>query len=125
MPMSWTFRPPTVEPIARLIASQKITEEAVAHELLALSQPLVPVEEGVLKASGRVVEHDGGFAVTYGLDDDGTDKHAPSNQYAVRQHEDAELHHPNGGQWKFLEQPANAEHGKLREAAMAALRATL
>lgn len=38
---------------------------AVAHALLAMSQELVPVDTGVLKRSGRVIRHGGGFKTSY------------------------------------------------------------
>jgi len=107
MGVSFSYQPPRVDAAALIHTAAKAAEKAVADEVLDQSQPLVPVEYGVLAASGRVVEDTTGTAVTYGRDDDGSAHHAPSNQYAVKQHEDLELHHPNGGQGKFLEQPFN------------------
>lgn len=124
MPMSWMFVPPAVNPALRLIAAQKVAEEAVAHELLDLSQPLVPIETEALKQTGRVVEHGGGYAVTYGTDEIVPQHKKSTNDYVEYVHERLDTHHPVG-EAKFLEKPANSEHGKLREAAMAALRASL
>jgi hypothetical protein len=35
--------------------------------------------------------------------------------YAIKQHEDTTLNHPNGGQAKFLEQPAREHRQKMRD----------
>lgn len=122
MSLRFKYTPPRVDARVELAAAGAVAVEAAAQTLLAASQPLVPVEQGILKASGRV-EVDGlHAAVTYGRDDDGTEKHAPSNQYVVPQHESLEFHHPNGGQAKFLEDPMHAEHDAIAAAMGAPLR---
>lgn len=67
--------------------------------LLELSQPLVPVDTGRLKESGRVVEDDDAVYVTY-------EAFNPENgyEYAPIQHESLDFHH-NVGQAKYLEEP--------------------
>jgi hypothetical protein len=81
-----------------------------------------PGRRGRHEASGRTGRGDTGAYVTYGSDDDGTAKHAPSNQYVVKQHEDGELHHPNGGEFKFLEKPMHAAHEAMLGAAAVELK---
>ena len=60
--------------------------------VLERSNRLVPLEEGTLERSGRVT-------------DNGRDTVAISYDtlYAVRQHEDMSLRHPNGRSAKYLE----------------------
>ena len=68
--------------------------DALEH-ILQVSNTRVPLEEGPLQASGRVV-HDGNRgAVSYG---DG-----PSAAYAAVQHEHTEFRHSNGRIAKYLE----------------------
>lgn len=68
-----------------------------AQELLARSSRLVPIEEGTLEASGRVVSNGEGASVGYGS--------GGAEAYAARQHEDLSLSHDAGRQGKYLEQP--------------------
>lgn len=71
-----------------------------AKYLLELSQPLVPVDTGRLKESGKVVEEDSSTVyVTY-------EAFNPENgyEYAPIQHEALDFHH-NIGQSKYLEEP--------------------
>jgi hypothetical protein len=109
MAVSWRYTPPKVNVAAVIAAAAPLASHAAAEHLLEASRGLVPVEEGVLKASGRVVQDESRAVVTYGRDDDGGDGHAPSNQYVIVQHEDLALNHPNGGSAKFLEVPMNSE----------------
>lgn len=66
------------------------------------SNRLVPLDEGTLERSGRVT-------------DNGVDTVAVSydTAYAVRQHEDMNLRHPNGRQAKFLETALGKNRGKI------------
>lgn len=116
MAVRFTYRPPVVSPAVLIHAAVEGAADAAASALLDASQPLVPVEDGVLKASGRTVRDGHGVAVTYGRDDDGSDKHAASNVYGVIVHEDLTANHPNGGTAKFLETPMHS----AREAIMVA-----
>lgn len=71
-----------------------------AKYLLELSQPLVPVDTGRLKESGKVVEENPSTVyVTY-------EAFNPENgyEYAPIQHEALDFHH-NVGQAKYLEEP--------------------
>lgn len=117
MGISFKYVPPKVNALAVLASAAPAAAQAAAQVILNASQPQVPVEEGVLKASGRTVSEGLTSYITYGRDDDGDSKHAPSNQYAVKQHEDLTLNHPNGGNGKFLEDPM---HSEAPAAAMAA-----
>ena len=83
--------------------------EAGKH-LLELSQPLVPVDTGRLKESGRVVVEDANTVyVTY-------EAFNPENgyEYAPIQHEALDFHH-NIGQAKYLEEPFMINMDKLVE----------
>lgn len=71
-------------------------------------QDFVPVDLGVLRDSGYVAmpQYDGqGVTVEIGFGGAAAD-------YAVVQHEDVSLHHPNGGEAKYLEKPLleHAQH---------------
>jgi len=121
-----TYVPPRLDATLLLRGAAAEAVDAAAHVVLDASQPGVPVEEGVLKASGRVVREDGlSAAITYGRDDDGDGTHAPSNQYAVKQHEDMTLNHPNGGGPKWLETALHSAGERAVEAMSVALRKAL
>jgi hypothetical protein len=117
--VTFTFRPPAVNAIAAVAAAAKLGERAGAEVLLQKSQPLVPVEHGDLKASGRVEQGDDGAAVIYGV------ASPDGYPYGIRQHEDTSLNHPNGGQAKFLEGPMHTEHAAVGAAALAPIAAVL
>lgn len=71
-----------------------------AEEIMTLSKTLVPVETGTLRDSGFVDPPvTSGNVVTVRLGYGGE-----AEAYALKQHEDLTLHHPNG-QAKFLEKP--------------------
>lgn len=81
-----------------------------AKYLLELSQPLVPVDTGRLKESGKVVEENSFTTyVTY-------EAFNPENgyEYAPIQHEALDFHH-NVGQAKYLEEPFVMNIDKLVE----------
>ena len=71
-------------------------------EIMKMSKGLVPKDLGTLKGSGYVTVPRGRadklVEMGYG---------GPAAKYAVRQHEDTSLSHPNGGQAKFLEAAVN------------------
>lgn len=116
MAVQFKYTPPKIDARLALAAAGAVAVDAAATVLLKASDALVPVEEGILLASGRVETEGLHASVTYGRDDDGTEHHAPSNQYVVPQHEDQEFHHPNGGKSKFLEDPMNSEHTAIAAA---------
>lgn len=115
--MTVKFIPPKINPAVRVAAAVETTELLMAKKLLEASLPGVPVEQGTLYESGRVVPTEHGVAVTFGADDDGDESHAPSNHYVLRQHEDETLAHPNGGHAHWL---STAMHTSRREVATVA-----
>jgi hypothetical protein len=93
----------------RAAVAGALVEEA--EETLTASAPLVPVDEGILKASGRRgdVEDDGtDISVTIGYGIPGAEP------YAVVQHENLDYQH-TVGQAKYLEQPVNERAGSAPE----------
>ncbi|MBF6460155.1 hypothetical protein IU433_14030 [Nocardia puris] len=80
-----------------------------AEVLLAQSNALVPLEEGVLMNTGTAEVRDGTARVGY------------NTPYARRQHEDLTLNHPNGREAKYLEKPLNRFSGDLEQIAGAAI----
>lgn len=73
--------------------------------ILSKAKALCPVETGDLKRSGDWEVKKGLTGVTGNV--------SFSSPYAVKQHEDQTLNHPNGGQAKFLEQPYNESKAKI------------
>lgn len=108
---------PKVESPIRMRAAAAAGAGAIADALLANSQPLVPVDTEDLKKSGRVVELEGSKrAVVY-------DATSPEGYaYGIKQHEDATLHHPNGGEDHFLSKPMEGHNAEYLGAAAAAMR---
>lgn len=73
--------------------------------IMTRSKRLVPVDLGALKNSGYVTlpvmsSHQITIEMGYG---------GPASDYAIRQHEDLTLNHPEGGQARYLSQAAD-EH---------------
>jgi hypothetical protein len=67
------------------------------EHVLGEARKLVPLDEGTLERSGRVVRDGLNGAVTF------------DTVYAVRQHEELTWKHLPGRQAKYLEQPMNSE----------------
>jgi hypothetical protein len=108
MAVVWRYTPPKVNAAALLAAVAPEATKAAADHLLQASQPLVPVETGELRDSGEVRQEGSKAIVSYdAVAEDGF-------PYGIRQHEDLSLHHPNGGQAKFLEQPMHTEADAMR-----------
>jgi hypothetical protein len=81
-----------------------------AEELITASEPLVPVDEGVLRGSGHVApaeETIDGVSVTCGYG-------GAAEAYALVQHERLDYHH-RVGQAKYLEEPYLARAGGSTE----------
>lgn len=114
MGIAWSYTPPAVNAIPVVAAAAALAAEAGAKVVLAEAQRLIPVDTGTARDSGRVVMDGAEAYWTFGKDDDGSEGHAPSNQYIVPLHEHIDDHHPNGGQAKFGEV---AEHTKATEVA--------
>lgn len=80
-----------------------------AERILKISQGEVPIDQGELRDSGRVVADEDGAIIAY------------DTPYAVRQHEDLTLRHPHGGDAKYLERPLSENHELLVRALAEAL----
>lgn len=111
------FVPPRVNGAAVIAAAKEAAEIAAAEVLLAKSRPLVPVDTGAMQASGRVEHGPAGAAVVY--ERSGADGY----NVAARQHEDATLSHPKGGESHFLAKPMQSEQGALLAAMATVIRA--
>lgn len=125
MAISVGYRPPKVNAAVAISAVAGGALHEGLKVILEAANQNVPVEDGVLLASGRVVSEGTHAAITYGKDDDGGGTHAPSNQYVVKQHEDPELNHPNGGTFKWLESAIASHREEAAAAVAAALRKAL
>lgn len=68
--------------------------EEAGRQVLAVSNTRVPVDDGVLKRSGKVIRGDLDVTVKY------------TAPHAHLQHENLDYNHPHGGQAKFLESAA-------------------
>ena len=78
---------------------------AVGNNIIAEASTRVPVDLGVLRGSGYVtlpVIQNNNVTVEMGYG-------GPAEDYAVRQHEDTSLKHPEGGEAKFLESSMNRQ----------------
>ena len=79
----------------------------LGNVIMADSQLRVPVDTGDLKASGFVaVPNVSGGTITSEVGYGGT-----ADDYALVQHEDTTLRHPNGGEAKYLETSINLFSG--------------
>lgn len=107
MPVEIRYQPPAVNPIVALAAVKSIAEVAGAEVWLEASQPLVPVDTGELKASGKVTPGPHGAELSY------TRVGADGYNVAARMHEDMTLNHPGGGQAKFVEQPGETHAAEI------------
>lgn len=95
-------------------------EEAI--ETMAAAKTLVPVDEGVLRASGHVQlpeEENGRVKVVFGFggpagSGNQGEKNSEDVGYAVRVHEDLTSHH-TVGQAKYLEGPINIRKQDMPE----------
>jgi len=92
-----------IEPM--LIGKAKNALKKGAESILSEAKAQTPVDEGDLIGSAAISEDDSTYKVTivvhYGSD-------PVSKDYAVIQHENPFYNHPNGGNYKFLENPFNA-----------------
>lgn len=122
MAVAWTYTPPKVNALPVLDVAGAAAVEAAAEHLLDASNRLVPVESGRLRDSGQVTADGLQAAVSYGREDDAeitgwkgdiAQGSSASADYAVKQHEDLTLHHPNGGSAKWLESSMHAERQEI------------
>lgn len=84
--------------------------EAAAEHIIGVSQELVPLKEGPLMNSGRVVRGVRYATIQY------------DTPYAVYQHEREDLRHAPGRQAHYLSQPMRTEADTAREIMAAVLR---
>lgn len=87
---------------------------AAANNIMTESKAQVPVDQGVLRASGYVekpVEQGGRVTVELGYG-------GAAAAYALIQHE-VPMNHPEGGKDHFLSDPINAAEGSFRDTVMA------
>ncbi len=80
-------------------AARQDASTAAAEHILGVSQDLVPIEEGVLAASGRVTTSDGGLQASVSYD----------TVYAKIQHDALDFKHKPGRQALYLAQPMQTE----------------
>lgn len=109
---------------AKKAAARKLQESAgalyeLAQEVMADSEPLVPVDIGTLKQSGFVkkpvlTKDNASVEMGYG---------GQASDYALIQHEDLTFNHPNGGQAKYLEIPFLAMKAHFAEKLAAKIKA--
>ena len=132
MPIVWRYTPPSIDALPVVHAAVEAGVELAAEHLLEAAKKVVPVESGRLQASGRVTPDGLAAVVSFGREDDadllGFDEHdraigsSPSAAYAVKQHEDLTLHHPNGGSGKYLETPMHEEAAAIAAILVASVR---
>lgn len=79
------------EIIAAALKGQKV----LAQNILGESQKIVPVDTGTLRRSGHISTEGNITTISY------------NTPYALKQHENASLNHPQGGEAKYLERPFN------------------
>ena len=79
------------------------------ESLYTMSQPLVPVDTGRLKKSGKITKLEDGYQLHYRAEN-------PKNgyNYAPIQHENTQFKH-KVGQAKYLEQPVRMNMDKIKE----------
>lgn len=118
--ITFRYSPPKRDARLVLAAAGVGAVRGAAELVLAASQPLVPVEHGDLKASGRVEQEGLHARIIY----DATSK-SDGYAYSIRQHERTDFHHPNGGQAHFLIVPMHQEAHAAAALMAAALRAAL
>lgn len=85
----------------------------IADEVYVESQGLVPRDTEDLANHAKVVKETDGYAIVYTSVFAGSKSH--ESDYAVTQHEDAELNHPNGGRDKYLEIAFNDKAGNFEK----------
>lgn len=103
MPFTVTYTPPKINAVPLVHLAARAGELAGAQVLLDASLALVPRDTGDLAESGHLEIAPEGVKVVY-------DATSPEGYpYGIRQHEDLTLHHPHGGQGKYVEAPMHSE----------------
>lgn len=91
--MSLQWNASAVEDAITRGAEDGVYEAAQILQDLAVQR--TPIQDGILRASARATSEGLDAAVSF------------NTPYAVRQHEELGYQHPNGGEAKYLERPAN------------------
>lgn len=120
MGVQFRYVPPKIDARVVVAAAASAAVEAGAELIYKASQPLVPVETGTLKESGKV-QMTGPHQARVSYDAVSEDGYP----YGIRQHEDATLNHPNGGEDHFLSKPFATEGDAVLEAMAVSLRKAL
>jgi hypothetical protein len=107
MPIAFDRIPPAGNGLLEMLAAKLAGEQAGAEALLAASQPLVPVDTGALKISGRVERDGEGAAVIYTAVDEKS-----GYDYAAIQHQRTDYTHQQG-QDHYLSDPMDQAHGQI------------
>ncbi|WP_037161065.1 hypothetical protein [Rhodococcoides fascians] len=92
--MSLQWNSAAVEAAITRGAEEGVFEAAQVLQDLAVQK--TPIQDGILRASAKATADGLESAVSF------------NTPYAVRQHEDLALNHPNGGEAKYLERAANS-----------------
>src|SRR5690348_18233675 len=103
MGITFEYTPPAINAVEALRAAGEIGVEAAGKVWLDASLPLVPVDTGEMKDSGKA-ETVGPLLVAVSYTRTGED----GFNVAAYQHENLALNHPNGGEAKFLERPMHS-----------------
>lgn len=99
MPVVFTYQPPKIDGAALVHGLVKAAELAGAEVLLKAAEPLVPVDKGVLVASGKVEHGPDGATVSFSATNP-----ADGYNYAAIQHEREDFRHDQG-QAHYLADP--------------------
>ena len=90
---------------------------AVAVEIMSNSQVEVPKDTTALVNSGFIVNEGDSIILGYGGPNTKINPKTgiPTEEYALRVHEDLDMNHPRGGKAKFLEDPYYDAYNNLCE----------
>ncbi|OZC55059.1 hypothetical protein CH289_07645 [Rhodococcus sp. RS1C4] len=96
MAIQWNSQAVIDKQRAGAVKGMEIATEALRGEAVDLT----PIKDGVLRASSKASVNE--------VDDGVVGAVSFNTEYAVKQHEDVGLNHPNGGEAKYLENAATA-----------------
>lgn len=88
---------------ARVQAAAERANTMAAEVLLAKARANAPIQDGLLRASGKISASGKSAAVSF------------NTVYAARQHEEVGWSHPNGGGSKYLERAKNELAGEYSQ----------
>jgi hypothetical protein len=87
-----------------------------AKEILDVALERVPRDSEQLADTGAIIENPENpleVVISFGDTQLLHDNDQPASEYAVRQHEDLSLKHPQGGEAKFLEKPVDEAEARF------------